>query len=119
MQLLLFSPRMAPLTHIHTYIDNTASQVWANRGSISTASEVGPILREIALAMRRQHIHAFAGSVPGEENKKTDAASMLTHLPDRKFISHFRTHFPQSKPWKLLPLPSTYRRQLTKMLHSN
>ena len=26
-----------------------------------------------------------------------DAVSRLNHLPDRKFLSHFRTHFPQSK----------------------
>ena len=47
-----------------------------------------------------------------------DAASGLTHLPDRQFISHFRTHFLQSKPWRLLPIPSMCRRQLTKMLHN-
>ena len=45
MQILLFSPRMAPLEHIHTYVNNTAVQGWANRGSISTASSVGAILR--------------------------------------------------------------------------
>ena len=98
MQLLIFSPRMKLLVHIHNYVDNMAAQGWANRGSISTASAVGPILQDISLATRRQHIHAFDGSMPGEENKMADAASRLTHLPDRKFISHLRTHFLQSKP---------------------
>ena len=45
-----------------------------------------------------------------------DAASRLTHLPDRKFISNFRTNLPQSKPWSLLPLPSGYKQQLTNIL---
>ena len=52
MQLLIFAPRMAPLVHIHTYVNNMSVQVWDNQGSIITASEVGTILREIALAAR-------------------------------------------------------------------
>ena len=40
MQLLIFSLRMVPLAHIHTYINNTASQGWDNRSSVSTASSV-------------------------------------------------------------------------------
>ena len=47
-----------------------------------------------------------------------DAASRLTHLPDQQFFSHLCTHFPQSKPWSLLSLPSGYKQQLTNMLHN-
>ena len=94
MHLLIFAPRMVPLAHIHTYVNNTAAQGWDNRGSFSTASSVGPILLELNLVDRRQHIHASVGRVPGEDNKMTDAASRLTHLPDRKFISHLLTHLP-------------------------
>ena len=47
-----------------------------------------------------------------------DVVSHLTHLPERQFISHFRTHFPQSKPWVLPPLPSKCKQQLTNMLHN-
>ena len=47
-----------------------------------------------------------------------EAASWITHLSDRKFLSHFRTHFPQRKPWRLLPLSSACRRNLTTMLHN-
>ena len=118
MQLLSFAPRMAPLAHIHTYVNNTVAQVWANRGSFSTASSVGPILWELYLATRRKHIHTSIGCVPGEDNNMADAASRLTHLPDRKFISHFSTHFPQRKPWRLPPLPSACRRKITTMLHN-
>ena len=45
MQILIFAPRMAPLAHIHTYVDNMAAQGWANRGSVSIASSVGPMLQ--------------------------------------------------------------------------
>ena len=98
LQILIFAPRMSPLVHINTYVDNTAAQGWANRGSVSTASSVGLIIRELDLAARRQHIHASVGCVQGEDNNMIDAASRLTHLLDRQFISRFCTHLPQSKP---------------------
>ena len=115
-QILLFSPRMALLEHIHTYVDNKAVQGWANRGSVSIASSIGLILRGLALVARRQQIHAYVRFVLGEDNKMADAMSPLTHLPYRQFISHFRSHFPQRKPWHLPPLQSNYRRKITTML---
>ena len=118
MQILLFAPRMAPLAHIHMYIDNTAAYGWANRDSVGTASSVKPILREPSLAAMRHHIHASIGRILGEDNKIVDAASRLIHLPDQKFISHFCTHFLESKPWRLLPLPPGCKHQLTIMLHN-
>ena len=84
----------APVAYIHMYFDNTTAQGWANMGSISTASSVGPILRELYLAARRQCIHPSVGRVPGEDNKMADAASCLTRLPDRKSVSQFFSHFP-------------------------
>ena len=48
-QILIFDPRMALLAHIHTYVDNMEVQLWANRGIISTASSVGPVIQDIAL----------------------------------------------------------------------
>ena len=47
-----------------------------------------------------------------------DAASRLIQLQDRKLLSHFLTHFPQSKPWRLPPLSSAYRRNRTTILHN-
>ena len=93
-QILIFAPRMAPLAHIHTYINNTAAHGWDNRIIFRRASTVSPVLRDIDLAMRLQNIYASVGRVSGEENKMADAASSITHLLDRQFISHYRTHFP-------------------------
>ena len=118
MQLLLFAPRMEPLLHIHNYFINTAVQGWANRGSVIMASSVGPILQEIALTARRQHIQSSAGNVPGEDNEVADAASRINHLTEWQSLSHFRTHLPQSKPWCIPPLPYVCRQQLTTMLHN-
>ena len=116
MQLLIFVLKMAPLVHIHTYIYNTAEQGWSNRGSVKIASSIGPVMWEIYLAARRQHIHASIGNALGEDNKIADTTSRLTHLPDLKFLSHFLTHSPPSKPWLLLTQPSARRWQLTTML---
>ena len=41
----LFAPRMAPLKHISTGVDNTAEESWARRGSVSTATAIGPLRR--------------------------------------------------------------------------
>ena len=40
MHLLIFALRMAPLAHIHAYVDNMMAHRWANRGSVSPASSV-------------------------------------------------------------------------------
>ena len=46
--LYLFAPRMATLEHISTGVDNTAAESWARRGSVSTATAIGPLLRKSA-----------------------------------------------------------------------
>ena len=46
--LRLFAPCMAPLEHVSTGMDNTAAESWACRGSVSTATAIGPLLREAA-----------------------------------------------------------------------
>ena len=116
MQILIFTPRMALLVHIHMHVDDTAAHGWDNKGIVITASSVGPILRELSLAARRQHIHASVGRAPGEYNNMADATSRFTHLPDRQFISHFCSHFPYNKPWLLPPMPSDYNLHLITML---
>ena len=40
----LFAPRMAPLEHISTGIDNIATESWDCWGSVSTATAIGPLL---------------------------------------------------------------------------
>ena len=107
---------MAPLAHIHMYVDNIAAQVWSNRVSVSTASSVRTMMRELALAARRQHIYDSVGRILGENTKMTDAVLRLTQLPDRKFLSHSHSQFPQNKPWCLHLLPFDYHWQLTTIL---
>ena len=109
---------MVPLPHIHTVVDNTAAQGWANRCRVSSFFAVGPILRELSLLIRQWHLCASMGRVRGEDNKVSNVASRLTHLSDRLLLRYFNLTFPQQNHWRLIPLPSACRRQLTSMLHN-
>ena len=46
----LFAPRMMPLEHISTGVENTAAESWARRGSVSTDTTISPLLREATWA---------------------------------------------------------------------
>ena len=109
---------MAPLAHIHTYVDNMAAQGYSEKSIVNIALSVGAILCELALVTRHQNIHASIGIIPGEDNKMVYAVLQINCLPNRLFLYQLRTHFPQSKPWRLISLLYTCRRQLTTMLHS-
>ena len=63
----LFAPSMAPLKHISTGVDNTATESWARQGSVSTATAIGPLLREAAWIICQAKIHASIKRIPGVE----------------------------------------------------
>ena len=71
----LFAPRMAPLEHISTGVDNTAAESWARQGSISTATAIGPLLREAPWITRQAKIHASIKRITRVENIEANAAS--------------------------------------------
>ena len=71
---------MKPLEHITTGVDNTAAEIWACFGSFSTATAIGPLLREAAWIMRQAKIHASNNRIPGVETIEADVASRVTHL---------------------------------------
>ena len=91
----LFAPRMAPLEKNSTGVDNTAAESWACQGSVSTATTIGPLLRESVWITRQAKIHASIKRIPGVENIKADAASRLTHMPVHAFLKSFNTYVEQ------------------------
>ena len=101
----LFSPHMKPLEHIITGVDSTAAESWDRRGSVSTATAIGPLPREAAWITRQANIHASIMRIPGVENIEADAASQLTHVLVHAFLKSFNTSFPQPTPWRLSLLP--------------
>ena len=42
----IFAPCMEPLEHISIEVDNTDADIWDRRGSVITATVIGPLLRE-------------------------------------------------------------------------
>ena len=82
----LFTPRMAPLEHIATGVENTAAESWDRGGSVSTATTIGPLLREAACITCQAKIHEYINFIPGVENTEADAVSILTHLPVPVFL---------------------------------
>ena len=107
---------MATLEHIYTGVDNTSAESWARRGSVSTATAIGPLLQEAAWITRQAKIHASINRIPGVENIEADAASRLTHLPVHAFLKSFNTSFPQPTPWRLSLLPFGVTPRLYTML---
>ena len=107
---------MAPLEHIATGVNNTAVESWARCGSVSTATVIGPLLREFVWITRQAKIYASITRIPGVENIKADAGSRITHLPVPAFLKYFNTYFPQSTPWRLYFLPSGVTPRLHTML---
>ena len=112
----LFAPHMSPLKHISTGVDNTAAEIWARRGSVSTFTSIGPLLQEAAWITCQAEVHASIKRIPRVKNIEADAASRLTHLPVHAFLKSFNTSFPQPTPWHLSLLPSGVTPRLHTML---
>ena len=102
---------------MRTAVDNTEAQGWDNRGSVSLATAVHPIIRELTLLTRIHNIYSSVRWIAGANNTMTDAASRLTHITDMMFLQHFSLTFLQKNRWRLITLPLGYRRRLTSMLH--
>ena len=107
---------MARLEHITTGVDNTATESWDQRGSVSTTTTISPLLCEASWITRQAKIHASISCIPVVENIKSDAALRLTHLPVPVFLKSFNTSFPQPTPWRLYLLPSGVTPRLHTML---
>ena len=105
-QVQLFPPNMYTLAHTRTAVDNTEVQVWYNRGSVSSAIVVSPIIRYLALLKRTHKIYSSVHRITSADNKMADAASRLTHLTDKIFLQHFALTLPQINHCRLITLPS-------------
>ena len=119
MHLDIFAPLMAPLKHIITKVENTAAKIWAHRGIVRSASDIGPLLREYAWIFCQTQTHASVVCVAVTENHEADAASWLTHLPVLQFTRHFNTAFPQQYPWWMRLLLCVAKHHMLTMLHKN
>ena len=99
--------------------DNTPAVSRVAKGAV-TGSEIAANLCHLAASHQRHHRYCHkAYYLPGEENVMADDASRLQHLTDLSFLSHFDQHYPQDKPWVLLPLKTRHASQMISALRSN
>ena len=106
---------MAPLEHISTGVDNTATESWARRGSVSTATAIVPFLRKAAWIARQAKIHAYITRISRVENIEADAVSRQNHLPVPGFLKSLNTSFPQLILWRISLLSSGVTSRLNNM----
>ena len=117
-QVHIFASAMDTLIHICKSVVTIAAQGWAFRGSVSTETVVGPILRDLALLSRTYKIHSSVLRIAGTDNKMANAASCIIHLTNKMYLRHFALTFTQIKPCQMITLSSGYKRYLTSTLHS-
>ena len=94
--------------HVGMFCDNTSAVSWAYRGSTSTSTVAGRLLRFLALRQRKRQVSSLAPlHVAGDDNAMAD-------IPSRAFksgkyfaacndiVAYFNTHFPlpQNLSWK-------------------
>ena len=91
-------------------------EIWACRGSVISATTVGPLLHEAAWITCRAYIHASIYRIPGDENLEADAASCLTYLLATALLQHLCSTFPYPTPWRLSLIPPTVTPWLHKIM---
>ena len=101
---------------IHTSTDNTCALSWQHRGSTSTDGTPAYLLRLQALHQRFHRYVPLHSYLPGPLNKMADDASRLWHLSDAQILTHFETHYPQERTWKLCPPPPAMLSAVTSAL---
>ena len=98
-QVHLFAPKMHTLSHTCISVDDIAVQGWANIGSVSLATAVSPILRNLAFDMvtpylllrpadlrRRQHNGRRRLKID-TSNQQDLSSTFCTHLPAEKSLA--------------------------------
>ena len=103
---------------IQIEVVNKELERWDNRGSVSSFTSAGPLLREIAWINQQTGIYFSISPISGSDNKEVDAASCLTHLTVSSFLCHFNYYFPQPMTWKMSLFPSAVKHRLCTMMHT-
>ena len=76
---------MKPLENISTKVENALAERWAKRGSVGSATDVGPLLQKPAwMSVSR---------ISGTDYKEVDVVSLLPHLPVPFFITPLQLLF--------------------------
>lgn len=107
-----------PVQHrtLGTATDNTPALAWQRKGSATTLGPAAYLLRCQALHQRHYRYQKTLGHIPGTLNKMADDTSRRWDLTDDELTNYFNATYPQTQPWKLLPLRPVMLSALTSSL---
>ena len=86
---------------IWTASDNTANVYWLRKGSTTTTGPPAHLLRIQAHHQRYHRYVPLHDYIPGPANEMADLCSRAWHLTDSQLLSHFNSHYPQTKCWRV------------------
>jgi hypothetical protein len=89
---------------IATLTDNTPAQAWQRKGSATTTGPAAYLLRLQAIHQRHHRYLPLTQYIPGPANVMADDCSRRWDLSDTELVSHFVSHYPQNKSWRLCHL---------------
>ena len=89
---------------IHSFHDNTPAQYWQRKGSTTTLGPAASLLRLQSHHQRHFRYVPVHDYLAGVLNRMGDDASRLFELSDAALLTYFNRHYPQTTPWRLLPL---------------
>jgi hypothetical protein len=114
-QLWLALPLMAPLTAILSGSDNITSIYWIRKGSTTTSTTAGSLVRLCSWLLRKHQVAAPITFLAGKDNPLADAASRRWDLTNSQLCSLFDHVFPQATSWKMLCLTLQRRHGLSSL----
>jgi hypothetical protein len=96
-----------PLPHTTTVTatDNTPTQAWVHRGSVTTTKAPAYLLSLLAQNCRKHNARVDSCYTPGTTNIITDFLSRSFHLSDSELLTRLNRMAPVQPPWKLATLP--------------
>jgi hypothetical protein len=88
--------------------DNTPTQAWVNKGSVSTTKSPAFLLSLLAADCRRWNSHLSPLYTAGATNHIADFLSRSFTLTDAELLVRLNDMAPVQPPWKLATLPASW-----------
>ena len=98
--------------------DNLATLFWSRKGSVTTTKPAAALLRQLAYHRRYHRYISLSDYLPGGLNLAADDASRLQHLSAHDLLTHFNTHYPQTRGWRLWTPPPKLRSCVISLLRN-
>jgi hypothetical protein len=95
-----------PYTNTYLATDNSATQAWITKGSVSTDKPPAFLLRLLAQHCRLWNARLSSVFVNGTTNTIADLLSRSFHLTDDQLLRRLQSLVPTKQPWQLVTPPT-------------